>query len=112
MKKKILMVDDDQDLCLIFQTGNWENSINAIGPTVIDGDYSYRSYRPGEADNTAKSLDYIGFKAEPGYSMGTGTGYNPSGYGYLRYQIRIIGQGPLAAARRVEAQGRYGPVPN
>ncbi len=60
---------------------------------------------------------FVGIKPMPGFSLGSGTGYNPSGYDFYQYQINVTGtvNAPdgttQLAARQVEAQAQYGPVP-
>ena len=60
---------------------------------------------------------FVGTNPMPGFSLGSGTGYNPSGYDFYQYQINVTGtvNAPdgttQLAARQVEAQAQYGPVP-
>ena len=82
-----------------------------ISGTVMIGGLPY-PYRSGHiSDSTAQPLQLRSIKNEPGYSLGSGTGYNTSGYSFYQYQINVTGTGPLASAREVEAQAEYGPVP-
>ena len=90
-----------------------EQSKAAFGPTPIDasGGYTYRSGK--RTDSGPQPIEHTGFKHLPGYSMGTGTGYNPSGFVFHTYDIHVTGMGPLdSSAREIEALGAYGPVPN
>lgn len=75
---------------------------------TIAGGYAFRS-GPRTA-TTPQPLQFRGMRTETGYSIGSGTGYNPSGYVFYTYQINVTGNGPLGAAREVEAQAEYGPV--
>ena len=72
--------------------------------------FSYRSGR--RTDAGPQPLIFAGSQTAAGYSMASGTGYNPSGYVMLNYEIHMTGEGPLTSAREIEAQGAYGPVPN
>ena len=94
-------------------SGNIAQSEAAFGPTAIDA--SGNTYRSGPRfpDVNGQKLVHTGFKTAPGYSMGTGTGYNPSGFIFHTYEIHITGKGPgNSSAREIEAMGQYGPVPN
>ncbi len=78
-------------------------------------------YRFGKRDGTASTPQPV-HKSSPGYSLGTGTGYNTSGYSFYQYQLNVTGMYSIAsscpsvgnetAAREVEAQAQYGPVSN
>jgi len=45
-----------------------------------------------------------------GYSIGTGTGYNPGGFVFYNYGITGSGTGPRSAQRTIDAQVSYGPI--
>ncbi|MFQ5681810.1 MAG: PilX N-terminal domain-containing pilus assembly protein [Candidatus Binatia bacterium] len=75
---------------------------------TIDGDLAYRS--GSRNDTVAQPLQYEGMRIESGFSIGTGTGYNPSGYTFYQYQINVTGTGPRGSAREIEAKAEYGPV--
>jgi hypothetical protein len=78
-------------------------------------------YRFGKRDGTVPTLQPV-VKPGTGYSLGSGTGYNTSGYSFYQYQINVTGtystgtSCPAAnsaselAAREVEARVTYGPV--
>jgi Tfp pilus assembly protein PilX len=76
-------------------------------------------YRFGKRDGTIPSLQPA-IKSGTGFSIGSGTGYNASGYSFYQYQINVTGTfspgascpavGSETAAREVEAQATYGPV--
>lgn len=76
-------------------------------------------YRFGKRDGTVPTLTPI-TKSGAGYSLGSGTGYNASGYSFYQYQINVTGTystatacpsvGNETAAREVEALALYGPV--
>jgi Tfp pilus assembly protein PilX len=76
-------------------------------------------YRFGKRDGTVPSLQ-PSIKSGAGFSLGSGTGYNASGYSFYQYQINVTGTfnpgtdcpsvGTETAAREVEAQATYGPV--
>ncbi len=81
-------------------------AVAAIAVTQVPGTTSYYQ---------SESIQFKGTMSDPGYSLGVGTGYNQSGYGFYQYQINIRGYvkpgSTELATRRVEAQGAYGPVP-
>jgi hypothetical protein len=76
-------------------------------------------YRFGYRDGTVPSINPV-VKSSTGYSLGSGTGYNPSGYAFYQYPIAVTGTystgsscpslGNETAARVVEAQAMFGPV--
>ena len=76
-------------------------------------------YRFGKRDGTVPSFQ-PSIKSGTGFSLGSGTGYNASGYSFYQYQINVTGTfnpgsncptvGSETAAREVEAQATYGPV--
>ncbi len=70
--------------------------------------YTYRS--GGKNDAGAQPLQFVSSRTEPGYSIAIGTGYNPSGYSFNRYQINATGTGPRNALREIEVQAEYGPI--
>jgi hypothetical protein len=45
-----------------------------------------------------------------GYSIGSGTGYNPGGFVFYNYGITGTGTGPRSASRTIDAQVSYGPI--
>ena len=76
-------------------------------------------YRFGKRDGTIPSLTPV-LKPGTGYSLGSGTGYNTSGYSFYQYTVNVTGTystgstcpsvGNEMAAREVEALALYGPV--
>jgi hypothetical protein len=72
------------------------------------GKFRYRSGK--KTPDTAAALGYVGTRAESGYSISVGTGYNPSGYVFHQYQVIATGKGPNNAMREVEVQAEYGPI--
>jgi hypothetical protein len=76
-------------------------------------------YRFGKRDGTVSTPQPI-VKSGAGFSLGSGTGYNNSGYSFYQYQINVTGTfnpgtgcpavNAETAAREIEAQATYGPV--
>jgi hypothetical protein len=91
-------------------SANRAASVQAFGPRDIGAGFAYRSGR--RTDSGPQPLEFIGVRTMPGYSLGSGTGYNPSGYVFLTYEIHVTGTGPVTAAREIEAMGGFGPVRN
>lgn len=91
--------------------------VTPVGPTALGSNLCYRSgYRdPSVTVSTSPVI-----KSSAGYSLGTGTGYNASGYAFYQYPIAVTGSyitgsscpaaGAETAARVVEAQAMFGPV--
>lgn len=85
-------------------------SIAKIDEVSLDaaGQFKYRS--GPKSPDTAAALGYVGARAESGYSISVGTGYNPSGYVFHQYQVIATGKGPNNAVREVQVQAEYGPI--
>lgn len=95
--------------------GAMQLSLNQAAATApfagtMSGALAYRSGRRG--DSVPQPLQFRGIRTKPGYSIGVGTGYNPSGYVFYAYQINVTANGPVSSAREIEAQAEYGPVAN
>lgn len=90
-------------------SANRTASSQSVPVTTIGARYAYRSGRRSDAD--PQPLQFAGARTEAGYSIGLGTGYNPSGYAFHAYQINATGTGPRVAQREIEALAEYGPVP-
>jgi len=82
----------------------------AIPLTQLGGGLAYCSGTPTTSNNCAipQPLTVTSINS-PGYSLGTGTGYNSSGFSFYLYQIDVTGVGPLGATRQVQALAQYGP---
>jgi hypothetical protein len=79
-------------------------------PTTQLGDHY--TYRSGSRDDAAaEPPQLLGTTSAEGYSLGTGTGYNASGFVFQIYQVNGTGTGPRNAQREVEVQVAVGPVP-
>lgn len=81
-----------------------------IGGSDGQGDVTY-SFRSGSrTDTSAQPIEFIGTQTAAGYSVESGTGYNPGGYDFYVYQINVTGTGPRNTQREVEVQAEFGPV--
>lgn len=56
------------------------------------------------------TVNFSGTTRLPGYSIGSGTGYNPGGFVFYTYLVRGSGTGPRRAQRQIDVQAAYGPV--
>ena len=90
-------------------SANQTTSSQSVPVTTIGTRYAYRSGRRSDSDS--QPLEFVGARTEAGYSIGLGTGYNPSGYAFYAYRINATGTGPRMAQREIEALAEYGPVP-
>jgi hypothetical protein len=93
------------------------SGVTTVGPTGPTNNLCYRSgYRdPSVTVSTSPVI-----KPSAGYSLGSGTGYNTSGYAFYQYPVAVTGSyvtgntcptpGNESAARVIEAQAMYGPV--
>ena len=77
-------------------TANWTPT---PATTALDAYYSY-----------TPQVTFEGTTAQPGYSIGSGTGYNPGGYVFYTYTANGTGNGPRSAARQIQARAIYGPM--
>jgi len=89
---------------------NTTTSTQAFGVTTLAVNYTFRSGPRGAAG--PQPLQFVNTRTEAGYSIGSGTGYNPSGYIFYAYQITATGTGPRNAQRELDAQAEFGPVAN
>jgi hypothetical protein len=53
---------------------------------------------------------FLNTSQRAGYSIGSGTGYNPGGFVFYNYAITGTGTGPRSASRTIDAQVSYGPI--
>lgn len=90
--------------------GDIDDSTLEIPDSRLDDRYRFRS--GGRADDAPQPLTYRGAGRSSGYSVGLGTGYNPSGYLFLQYQVNATGSAPRNIDREVESLVEYGPVRN
>jgi len=84
-------------------------STQAIPVTAIAQNFTFRSGR--RTDAGPQPIAFVGEHSGSGYAMGTGTGYNTSGYVFRTYQINATGIRPPTTMREVEARVDLGPVP-
>jgi hypothetical protein len=56
------------------------------------------------------TVNFSGATRQPGYSLGSGTGYNTSGFAFYNYNLSGTGTGPRNAQRVVDAVATYGPI--
>ena len=94
----------------------------ALDPTIATAAFSKNignglAYRSGHrTDTTPQPLQFLRTTSQAGYSLGNGSGYNPSGYSFYEYQMNVTGTyttafGTELAGREIEAIAAYGPVP-
>lgn len=93
--------------------------LNQLSPSVLVASAPFSgtlpgglAYRSGQRNDPGpQPLQLIAITTQPGYTLGTGTGYNTSGYVFHRYKMNVTGTGPMSTAREIEAIAEYGPVP-
>ena len=56
------------------------------------------------------NVNFSGTQAQPGYSLGSGTGYNPGGYVFYNFAVTGSGAGPRSSQRTINVVAAYGPV--
>jgi len=77
----------------------------ASGRTPLGGGYAYQVL------NTPPNAScFTGTQRSVGYSFGSGTGYNASGYVFYTYAFTGLGTGPRSTQRTIEARAVYGPI--
>jgi hypothetical protein len=85
-------------------------STTKIDEVSLDAANQFK-YRSGpKTPDVSAPLGFVGTRAESGYSISVGTGYNPSAYVFYQYQIIATGKGPNNAVREVQVQAEYGPI--
>jgi hypothetical protein len=76
-----------------------------VGSTALGGGYAYQVQH-----TPPNTTCFAGTQQEAGYSLGSGTGYNPSGYVFYTFAFTGSGTGPRSAQRTIDAQAAYGPI--
>jgi hypothetical protein len=81
------------------------------GPTCVTsstalGTFSYSIAAGAGADANC----FLNTTQRAGYSIGSGTGYNPGGFVFYNYAVTGLGTGPRSAQRTIDAQIAYGPI--
>ena len=74
--------------------------------TAAIGNYTYALAAGTGADANC----FLNTIQKAGYSIGSGTGYNPGGFVFYNYAVTGAGTGPRSASRTIDAQVSYGPV--
>ncbi|PYN83923.1 MAG: hypothetical protein DMD96_00365 [Candidatus Rokuibacteriota bacterium] len=87
------------------------NTVTPGGPTCVQaataiGAFSYSVAAGAGADSNC----FLSTLQKAGYSIGSGTGYNPGGFVFYNYAVTGSGTGPRSAQRTIDAQVSYGPV--
>lgn len=72
---------------------------STIAQTTIGGSFTYQG-----------SVAFSGTSPQPGYSLGSGTGYNPGGFVFYTFTATGSGTGPRGAQRTLDVTATYGPV--
>ena len=75
----------------------------------LGGGVAYRSGPRNAAGPQPSQLFAI--RNIDGYNMAEGTAHNQEGFSAYQYQMSVTGTGPLAAAREIQAQTEFFPVP-
>jgi Tfp pilus assembly protein PilX len=83
--------------------------IDQLGPTLVTN-VALANTALGPQFTQQGNVQFLGTTAQPGYSLGSGTGYNPSGYVFFTYTVTGTGTGPRNAQRQVEVRASFGPV--
>jgi hypothetical protein len=81
------------------------------GPTCVKSSTAIGAFAyTVQAGPGADSNCFLSTLQKAGYSIGSGTGYNPGGFVFYNYAITGAGTGPRSASRTIDAQVSYGPV--
>ena len=75
------------------------NITTATIPSTTLGSFSYSG-----------AVNLSGTTRQPGYSIGIGTGYNPSGFAFYNFAVSGTGNGPRSAQRQIDVVATYGPI--
>lgn len=77
-----------------------------VQPTTAIGSFNYSVAAGAGADTNC----FLNTTQRAGYSLGSGTGYNPGGFVFYTFAITGVGTGPRSAQRTIDAQVSFGPV--
>jgi hypothetical protein len=81
------------------------------GPSCVSGATALGAFSYSVAAGAGADANcFLNTTQRAGYSIGSGTGYNPGGFVFYNYAVTGAGTGPRAAQRTVDAQVAYGPV--
>ena len=81
------------------------------GPTCVKSSTAIGIFTYTVANGVgADSNCFLNTIQKAGYSIGSGTGYNPGGFVFYNYAITGAGTGPRSAQRTIDVQVSYGPV--
>ena len=81
------------------------------GPTWVQAATAIGAFSYSVAAGTgADSNCFLNTIQKAGYSIGSGTGYNPGGFVFYNYAVTGSGTGPRSAQRTIDAQVSWGPV--
>jgi hypothetical protein len=72
---------------------------SAVTQTTIGGSFTYQG-----------NVTFSGTNNQPGFALGSGTGYNPGGFVFYNYAVTGSGTGPRSAQRTIDVVATYGPV--
>jgi hypothetical protein len=72
---------------------------SAVTQTTIGGTFTYQG-----------NVTFSGTNQQPGFALGSGTGYNPGGFVFYNYAVTGSGTGPRSAQRTIDVVATYGPV--
>jgi hypothetical protein len=72
---------------------------SAVTQTTIGGSFTYQG-----------NVTFSGTNQQPGFALGSGTGYNPGGFVFYNYAVTGSGTGPRSAQRTIDVVATYGPV--
>jgi hypothetical protein len=72
---------------------------SAVTQATIGGSFTYQG-----------NVTFSGTNHQPGFALGSGTGYNPGGFVFYNYAVTGSGTGPRSAQRTIDVVATYGPV--
>jgi hypothetical protein len=72
---------------------------SAVTQTTIGGSFAYQG-----------NVTFSGTNQQPGFALGSGTGYNTGGFVFYNYAVTGSGTGPRSAQRTIDVVATYGPV--
>jgi hypothetical protein len=83
--------------------------IDQVTPTVTTATIPSTALG-GSSFSYQGNTEFVETTQQPGYSLGSGTGYNPGGFVFYSYDVSGTGTGPRSAQRQIEVRAAYGPV--
>ena len=82
--------------------------LDQLTPTLVNSTVANTTI--GSVFGYQGTIAFSGTNQAAGYSLGSGTGYNPGGFVFYTFTLQGSGTGPRSAQRTLNVQAWYGPI--